>query len=331
MLNFGSALKPPRNITPVLALLGPIPIGRISGSDCKFRIQNWVQPFIKDAKRRQKSPHRHVRIGDEIQLDVFDFLCNRSVKPASPRELHHVRLECRPRFEDPSASDRDQNKRRDNRVEVWFPTVKRGNETRAPCKQRNRLHFFVWRRLGPCWECKENREQKCKQNSWAAQQEWGCASVGEESAASIADSEPRNQIRGGGLHVRHQESEPLPQVKIGWPPFCCQLKYLKLCCDGYFLFGASTVRARQCPYRPKKPSCLQFHPPVTDNSSRNALPIPKGPQLPHSFQTNSMLCFLCCRAFDSKRSLDHGMGYPSTRRNRPQLRSQLVRQRRALD
>lgn len=37
--------------------------------------------------------------------------------------------------------------------------------------------------------------------------------------------------------------EPLPQVQIGWPPFCCQLKYLKLCCDGYFLFGASTVCA----------------------------------------------------------------------------------------
>src|SRR5216683_2787873 len=98
MLNFGSALKPPRNVTTVLALLG-------------------------------------------------------------------------------TNSDRDQNKRRDNGVEVWFPTLKCGNETRAPCKQRNRLHFFIWRRLAPCWECKENREQKGKQNSWAAQ-EWGCASVG---------------------------------------------------------------------------------------------------------------------------------------------------------
>ena len=126
-------------------------------------------------------------------------------------------------------------------MEVWFPSVKCGNETRAPRKQRNWLHFFVRRHLGPCWECKENREQKCKQNCRAAQ-EWGCASVGEESAASIADSEPRNQIRGGGWHVRHQEGEPPPQVKIGWPLFCCQLKYLKLCCDGYFLFGASIVQ-----------------------------------------------------------------------------------------
>ncbi|SRR6266852_598461 len=179
MLNFGSALKPPRNVTPVLALLGTNSDRQDQWIGLQVPDPDWVQPFIKDAKRRQKSHHRHrhVRIGDEIQLDVFDFLCNRSVKPASPRELHHVRLECRPRFEDPSASDRDQNKRRDNGVEVWFPTVKCGNETRAPCKQRNRLHFFIWRRLAPCWECKENREQKGKQNSWAAQ-EWGCASVG---------------------------------------------------------------------------------------------------------------------------------------------------------
>ena len=77
----------------------------------------------------------------------------------------------------------------------------------------NALHFFVWQRLGPCCECKENRQQKCKQNCWAAQ-EWGCASVGEESAASVADSGPRNQIRGGGLHVRHQEGEPLPQSTL---------------------------------------------------------------------------------------------------------------------
>jgi len=47
MLNFGSALKPPRNITPVLALLGPIPIGRISGSDCKFRIQTGYSLSLK--------------------------------------------------------------------------------------------------------------------------------------------------------------------------------------------------------------------------------------------------------------------------------------------
>jgi len=53
-------------------------------------------------------------------------------------------------------------------------------------------------------------------------------------------------------------------------------------------------------------------------------------QIPHFLQSNFMLCFSCSRAFDSKRSLDHGMGYASTRRNRPQLRSQLVRQRRAL-
>ncbi len=33
-----------------------------------------------------------------------------------------------------------------------------------------------------------------------------------------------------------------PRFNIGWPPLCCQLKCMKLCRDGYFLFGAPTVQ-----------------------------------------------------------------------------------------
>jgi hypothetical protein len=86
-------------------------------------------------------------------------------------------------------------------VEVWFPAVKCGDETRAPRKQRNWLHFLVWRRLGPRRQCQERREQKCKKSGRDAQ-EWACAYEAEQSAAFAADSEPRNRIRSGGLHVR---------------------------------------------------------------------------------------------------------------------------------
>jgi len=81
MLNFGSALKPPRNITPA-GMLGPIPIGRISGSDCKFRIQTGYSLSLK-CQRRQKSPPRHVRMAMKSNGRIR-LLCNRSVNPLLP-------------------------------------------------------------------------------------------------------------------------------------------------------------------------------------------------------------------------------------------------------
>ena len=49
---------------------------------------------------------------------------------------------------------------------------------------------------------------------------------------------------------------------------------------------------------------------------------------PYSAVTES--CYPLLRRSTPSRSTAHGMGYPSTRRDRPELRNQLVRQRRAL-
>jgi hypothetical protein len=50
------------------------------------------------------------------------------------------------------------------------------------------------------------------------------------------------------------------------------------------------------------------------------------------FPYSSLLesCYSLFRYSTRSRSTAHGMGYPSTRRDRPELRNQLVRQRRAL-
>ena len=86
------------------------------------------------------------------------------------------------------------------------------------------------------------------------------------------------------------------------------------------------------------------HPVAWPKTGRDSLPTNRNqnsncppPRLTHR-RVSSFPCFLhkprMCYSLDGfrpcSRSTAHGMGYPSTRRDRPELRNQLVRQRRAV-
>jgi hypothetical protein len=135
-------------------------------------------------------------------LGVFDFLLHRSpVKPASPRQLNHVRFECRSRFKQPSASDRHQEKRRNNGMEVRFPTVKCSDETRTPCKQGYRLHIITLRGLSVQSEGQEGRQRYGKHNPKGALLNL-CAPRGAAFASQTQGSASRRRIRCGCLHTQ---------------------------------------------------------------------------------------------------------------------------------
>src|SRR5271167_1329730 len=100
--------------------------GKSKGVARQISNPHWIEPFIENSERRQKSAHRHGHVwaGDEVQLRVFLFFLNHSVESAHAWLLGKIRFKRPTRLKQPPLAKRHKQHRSEQWMDVCFASVK---------------------------------------------------------------------------------------------------------------------------------------------------------------------------------------------------------------